>query len=534
MTLYSWRSRRHLSSSIRLLFLLFLVVLILRATAPSLQAGPLILPSSPPPSPHPICADIYNLYNTSIAIVLKTGHSELLHKVPPLLQTYLSCAVPDLLLFSDLYATLGPLTIHDALSSVRAPIVRGHPHFELYYEQYAANGLRPPVFDRPFSWSLDRVFPWLRSQESVRPAWDLDRFKLLHVAQRAWDLLPDRDWYLFIEADTYVEWSNVFTLLHRYDQLSQPRDALPLASSPNLATNFSPPPTKWYLGSLVRDGLPQFAHGGSGYALSRSAMSTLVGPDRDAIALRYDVTTVGGCCGDQELARSLLDEAGIAGTNVRPVINGEFVGSIAYGGSREKEWWCSPMGTLHHVDEEEVREVWRWQVRRVLEGLMVSFDEYHDGFAGTFGIHLEAISGDFGPLLRGRWSRRRLTGFAWANQSRDSKFGVTRRDVASQPVNKLTLPPAPGPHNVLHRVPRLPLRQVRHLQRQLLRHARLYSSLLGQLQLRPPPTLGARIRLLRRVRRGVRRRRPLLHVELQRRGPRVPIGCHDSAWEEGG
>jgi hypothetical protein len=35
-------------------------------------------------------------------------------------------------------------------------------------------------------------------------AWTLDKYKFIHVLEKTWAMKPDMDWYLLIDADTYL------------------------------------------------------------------------------------------------------------------------------------------------------------------------------------------------------------------------------------------------------------------------------------------------------------------------------------------
>lgn len=35
-------------------------------------------------------------------------------------------------------------------------------------------------------------------------AWTLDKYKNIHILEKTWELKPNMDWYVFIDADTYV------------------------------------------------------------------------------------------------------------------------------------------------------------------------------------------------------------------------------------------------------------------------------------------------------------------------------------------
>lgn len=262
--------------------------------------------------------------DASLVIVVKTGATEAYSKLPTLLLTYLSCVPPEnLLFFSDMAGTVGNFAIHDSLDTATRAATRNNPDFDLYYKQQEIKGLGQDMGS-------------LRNEGKEESAWRLDKYKNLYTAQKAWDMAPGRDWYMYIDADSYISWTNLFHWLATYD-----------ASQPH------------YLGSEIEDGNPPFAHGGSGYLISRPAMELLVGSDRQKLAKQYDKNATNSCCGDQEIAKALFKK-GIRLKNVRPVINGEKLKRFNFG----PELWCTPVVTMHHITSEEVQEMWDFESHR--------------------------------------------------------------------------------------------------------------------------------------------------------------------------
>jgi hypothetical protein len=262
--------------------------------------------------------------DASLVIVVKTGATEAYSKLPTLLLTYLSCVPPEnLLFFSDIAGTVGNFAIHDALDTATKAATHDNHDFDLYYTQQEMKRLGQDMGS-------------IRNEWKSEAAWRLDKYKNLYTAQKAWDMAPGRDWYLYIDADTYISWTNLFLWLATLD-----------ASEP------------LYLGSQVDVGRPPFAHGGSGYLLSKPAQELLVRNDRAKLAKEFDKNATTACCGDQELAKALFKK-GLRVKNVRPVINGEKIKRFNFG----PELWCTPVVTMHHVGSEEVQEMWDLENQR--------------------------------------------------------------------------------------------------------------------------------------------------------------------------
>ena len=257
--------------------------------------------------------------DADVVIVVKTGGTETFQKIPTQLMTFLQCAEDDVIVFSDMEHDVGGRHVYDCLDKV-VDKTKKKADFDLYrmQKQYQLEGGDVSSLDRS------------------RDAWTLDKYKNIHTAQKAYQLRPNKSWYFFIDADTYIFWPSFFAWLKRLN-----------------------PDDKLYLGSVVDVGTPPFAHGGSGYLLSKAAMAELVGDDAEEIAARYDKNAIGGCCGDQEIAR-ILFEKGINATNVRPMINGEHAKSIPFGPSQ----WCQPLITMHHMSPETINDIWQYEGRR--------------------------------------------------------------------------------------------------------------------------------------------------------------------------
>lgn len=295
---------------------------------PKVKAPTAPAPAADASSPlSPACAAYPK--DASLVTIVKTGATEAFARLPTLLLTYLSC-IPEgsMLIYSDMAQQIGPYEIRDALEPSAS---KTNSDFELYYEQkkLIANGGQI----------------WELSGDAGSKAWKLDKHKNLNAAQGAWDSVPGRDWYLFTDADTYISWTGMFALLNRLKE-----------NTPDFVN------TPLYVGSEVNSGSPHFNHGGSGYLLNTAAMKVLVGEDRVELREEYTQRATRECCGDAELAKTLLKK-GIKPTNVRPVISGDNMKDIQFGPRN----WCHPIATMHHVGPEEVQKYWEFENRRMLQ-----------------------------------------------------------------------------------------------------------------------------------------------------------------------
>ncbi|KAL4885264.1 hypothetical protein BJY04DRAFT_180507 [Aspergillus karnatakaensis] len=255
----------------------------------------------------------------NVVFVIKTGATEVYEKLPTQLLTTLGC-VQDFLLFSDLEEQIGPYRIRDTLADFNETLKETLPDFELYRLQHE--------FRRT-------------GQDMARlkgdKAWKLDKYKFLHLVEKAWLERPGRDWYFFIETDTYVVWTNLVLWLQR---ISPPRDPL-------------------YLGSIAYFKNDPFAHGGSGIVISGKLLEQFIGGE-PGLANKYDDAFTNNCCGDSVLANTIQAELAIKVQNMWPQINGEKPSSLAFGPLQ----WCQPVVTMHHLHPRERTAIFDFEQAR--------------------------------------------------------------------------------------------------------------------------------------------------------------------------
>ncbi|KUI67521.1 hypothetical protein VM1G_03633 [Cytospora mali] len=273
----------------------------------------------PLPTRDPVC---YGFPDTSgIFLVVKTGATESFDKIPIQLLTVLRC-LPDFLIFSDLEQRIGGYHILDSLETVLVEAREGNADFDLYRRQKAC------AIDQ------DKCAKFIDGPQSA--GWNLDKYKNIHMAEKTYRMRPGYDWYVFIDADTYVSWPNLVQVLHRLD-----------------------PSEKRYLGSTTMIGNFPFGHGGSGYIVSGAAMEGFTGR-APGIANSFDARIKDECCGDYMFAVALNETIGVTVSGVWPTINGEKPSTLFYGPNQ----WCHAVGTMHHMNSEEVSAFWEFERRR--------------------------------------------------------------------------------------------------------------------------------------------------------------------------
>ncbi|KAL2060811.1 hypothetical protein VTL71DRAFT_8863 [Oculimacula yallundae] len=291
------------------------------------------MPIAHPPTisaedPTPEQLIIARLRTEGITLIIKTGAQEVSHLSIQIGTTLRYLDPLDLLIFSDLQSSLGPFLIHDALRNVDQALKETDLDFAIYRDirRYQRTGQDISELKEE------------RAKGDSRAGWKLDKYKFLHMVEQTFEMRPGSKWYVFVETDSYVVWSNLAEWLSRLDSTK------PI-----------------YLGAPVMLGGQAFAHGGSGYVLSNAAMNKLLGPDQpQGLAASWDKRMKQHCCGDLALAIA-LKEKGVDLTGAGPMTHGEKPATFSYGPG---ELWCQPVVTMHHVLPHEVSAIWRFERRR--------------------------------------------------------------------------------------------------------------------------------------------------------------------------
>ena len=279
-------------------------------------------------------------------VVLKTGASELYQKLPTHFLTTFKC-IPHFMIFSDLAQTFADYPVYDAIEPISREFREHHEDFELYRKlaQYKREGQDTSKLHGTGSWTLDK--------------WKF--FPMMHTTfQTAVDGV---DWFVFIEADTSLSWTNLLQWL----KTMNPREPV-------------------YAGAQNVIGSTTFAHGGSGIVVSRKAAELLEEKRREEGKEQYDKRweelLSEACCGDEVIARA-LQEAGVPLTPTWPLIQGETVATLDW----TEKHWCSVAISWHHMTPIEIDQLWQfesvwvddhgWDVPYLYRDLFAHFIETH-------------------------------------------------------------------------------------------------------------------------------------------------------------
>jgi hypothetical protein len=263
----------------------------------------------------------------NIAIAVKTGATEAIEKIPMLMSTTLRCA-QHTEIFSDLEQDIAGYKVHDALADIPKSAMEGNSDFDYYWQLKDAQ-------------RLGQIEKMLRGKHDPRitedlASWTLDKYKQIHVLEKLHAKYPDKDWYMMVDADTYIVWPNLLRWLR---QLPSPAEKL-------------------YLGSSAEAAGVKFAHGGSGILLSQAAMQELA-VVHNGTAARWDRPMHDECCGDLVIGR-VFKEMGIPLKSSWPTINGEKPITLPFGPTH----WCQPLVTMHHAQPNEMNQIQHFEASR--------------------------------------------------------------------------------------------------------------------------------------------------------------------------
>lgn len=272
-----------------------------------------------------------------ILVVLRTGATEALEKLPVHFQTTLRC-VGDYVVYSDLDEEIAGHRVKDVLEGSVSERLRTSENsaqeFALY-ERLRSQG-RQGIANA--SSSDHRGSGPLGAQDN--PAWKLDRFKFLPMVDKALKHRPSAKWFVFVEADTYLVWDNLVSYLTRFNH------TFPL-----------------YIGRQISIGDVVFAHGGTGFVLSNPAMRRVV-QHRDTHLDFYNDYTAANWAGDMVLGKILAD-VDVPLFWAFPHFQGDPVNLLDINVTEiERRMWCYASITYHHMQESEIRSLSTWEMSR--------------------------------------------------------------------------------------------------------------------------------------------------------------------------
>ncbi|KIX04173.1 uncharacterized protein Z518_07727 [Rhinocladiella mackenziei CBS 650.93] len=250
-----------------------------------------------------------------VVVIVKTGATEVFARIPEQILTLAECA-PNFMIFSDMEQELGDFHIHDALDEIGTEYKENHEDFQFYNSIHAAYAAHGDV-----------------SVLGSDKAWNLDKWKNIPMLHKAYTRYPDAEWYITIDADTYLGWTNLLLLLDHMD-----------------------PDEPLYAGCIYWHGPTAFAQGGTGYLLSRGAVQKfeeIRSPEKIA---DWEKETSTICCGDVMLGVA-MSQAGVGVSGAWPMFQVDPPSALGW----SDRLWCTPAITWHHAKAYEVDALWQFE-----------------------------------------------------------------------------------------------------------------------------------------------------------------------------
>ncbi|GAO19200.1 hypothetical protein UVI_02007930 [Ustilaginoidea virens] len=283
---------------------------------------------------------------SKVLVLLKTGASETYRRLPTHFMTMLKCLPADnVLIFSDMAETVTGHAVYDSLEFVLDGIKKTNADFEIYRRQKHC---------------LIAHDECNKMYDVGSEGWNLDKYKNTHIAERAYQMRPHHDWYMFIDADTYVSFENLIKWLPHAD-----------------------PAKHHYIGSIEYSGTFPFAHGGSGYLMSQALMHSML-HGRKGFGNQYDEALTKHCCGDIMWSDIVQKEQKHPPENMWPFFNGRKPNTLSYSDKQ----WCQPVITLHKLVAQNINDVHALERELVKSGKELKIKDLFHRF---FEPHLRAL-----------------------------------------------------------------------------------------------------------------------------------------------
>ncbi|KAM0709602.1 hypothetical protein Q7P35_003642 [Cladosporium inversicolor] len=287
--------------------------------------------STPPPEEELPCRKLEG--GEDVLVVMRTGATEIKDKLPAHLNTTLQC-YNNYVIFSDYEEDFEGHHVYDLLAGVEDDVKENHPDFALW-RRLRAYG-RESLDDAELSGTISEDSG--ATGKTGNDGWKLDKWKFLPMAVRTLELYPDMKYYVFIEPDTYIMWSNLLDWLRQLD-----------------------PTDPAYYGSEVQIGPDVFAHGGSSFVISNPALQKVAKLYRED-ASDWHVLTSAHWAGDCILGKALA-ESGTPLTWSWPMFQGGNPHTMDFKESKPdgRDLWCAPALSYHHLSPSEIESMFAFE-----------------------------------------------------------------------------------------------------------------------------------------------------------------------------
>ncbi|KAK7185834.1 hypothetical protein PSPO01_08084 [Paraphaeosphaeria sporulosa] len=245
-----------------------------------------------------------------VMVVVRTSRAEVESGLPPHLLKLLACA-HHVLIFSDHAGEINSYPIHDALDLTPKATIAKHAEFIEYDKMQADKNYKP----------------------TLEKAKALDKWKWLPMVYRTATMAPNHRFYMFIEPDTSLSWTNLLQWLDRLDYRIPYYSGVP---------------------NTVDD--TRYAQRGPGIMLSYGALQQYWPRYEELYASDWEPQVATACCGDVVLARA-MKQARVEFYSSFGLLDPEMPSNLIWG----QKFWCTPVVSWHHLPRAHADLLWNTQ-----------------------------------------------------------------------------------------------------------------------------------------------------------------------------
>ncbi|KAH9876453.1 hypothetical protein J1614_003584 [Plenodomus biglobosus] len=282
-----------------------------------------------------------------VMVVIRTSKAEIKTRLPTRLESLLEC-VPNFAIFSDHSGEINGYKVHNALESISGDTKRGHAEFHEYQLMHADAEHEPDA---------------AKTKE-------LEKWKFLPMVYQAYHLRPSARFFIFIEADTSLSWTNLLQWVGRLDY------RIPYHSGA---------PT--FMGGV------QISQRGAGILLSQGALRRYVKSYDELYESQWEAQIAKECCGDLLLSMALND-AHVELYSSWPMLQTEQPGTLDY----TQKLWCVPAVSWHHMVGDDLRAMWENEKKWIEAKGWKEPYLYRDAFREYVESHLDTQKDDWDNL----------------------------------------------------------------------------------------------------------------------------------------
>jgi hypothetical protein len=281
-----------------------------------------------------------------VMVIVRTSKAEI-NKVSTHLSNLLSC-VPTFAIFSDHAGEFEGHKVHNALDTIGQDTKAKHNEFSEYQIMHADAEHKP----------------------DPKKTQALDKWKFLPMVYKAYHMNPSAKFFVFIEADTSLSWTNLLQWTNRLDY------RIP-----------------YYSGAPAFISETQVAQRGPGIMLSQGAMRRYTKSYDEVYASKWEKQVGEECCGDLMLAIAFA-EAHVELYASWPLLQSERPSTLDY----TKKHWCVPAVSWHHLNGEHLTAQWEIEKNWTKTHGWNKPYLYRDAFHDYFEPHLEAQKAEWDNL----------------------------------------------------------------------------------------------------------------------------------------